>query len=366
MLVGLTQAAVLIPGIFVGPFAGVYADRMNRRTMMILSNIAQGAVTAAISLLYLTDELNFTSLILLVLLLFAAAQFFRAALTAIIPRIVSRENLGAANSLFTLTTSANQLVGYAAGGIVLLTLGEAVSITYDSLTFFIAAAIMTLVVKTYGQPRQDDAVDGLNAKRGFWEDFREGLAYVRQNKFLLECMVLGLITNFFAVGVDTLTAPYVKFWLHGDSLAYGFMLASQALGTVIGSFGIGKVNFRTYAGKLLLVGVIGTGLFTALAGVVTTVPEGFMIFLGIGVLSGFVNTPLQALVQTQVRGELLGRAFTVMISLLAAAQPIAAVIFGWLADFSSVGLLLEIAGLVTVLITLALSLVFGQLRTASY
>jgi hypothetical protein len=103
-----------------------------------------------------------------------------------------------------------------------------------------------------------------------------------------------------------------------------------------------------------------------LAGIVTTVPEGFMIFFGIGVLSGFVNTPLQALVQTQVRGDLLGRAWTVMISLLAAAQPIAALTFGWLANFSSVGLLLEIAGLVTTLITLTISLPFGQLRTAKY
>ena len=365
-LVGLTQAAVLLPSVIVGPFAGVYADRFNRRTIMILSNISQGVVTAAISFLYLTSRLSFPLLIFLVLLLFAGAQFLRAALTAIIPRMVSKENLGVANSLFTLSTSANQLVGYAAGGIILVVLGEVVSITYDSLTFFFAAAMMTLVLKSFGRPRQDDPVNGSNPKRGFWKDFREGLAYVKQNRFFLELIVFGLLVNFFGAGVGTVIAPYVRFRLHGDGLAYGFMLAAVALGTIVGSLAIGKVNFRTYVGKLILVGVIGSGFLVALGGLVTTLPEGFILFFGIGVLSGIINTPIMVLVQTQVPGELLGRAVTVLSSLLGASQPVAAIIFGWLAGYSSVGVLFEIAGLVLVVITLSLSLPFSQLRNAKY
>src|SRR5208282_5623196 len=102
----------------------------------IASNVAQGVVTATISLLYLSSELNFSFLIFLVLVLYTGTQFFSAANTAIIPRIVSKENLGAANGLFMLSTSANQLASYTVGGIVLATVGAGVSITYDSLTFY--------------------------------------------------------------------------------------------------------------------------------------------------------------------------------------------------------------------------------------
>jgi len=365
-LVGLTQAAVLIPGVVVGPFSGVYVDRLNRKTIMVVSNISQGVVTGTISLLFVMRDLTFSSLIFLVLLLFTGAQFFRAALTAIIPRMVSKENLGAANSLFTFSLSANQLAGYAVGGIIIATLGAVAPITYDSLTFFFAAAMMTLIVTSYGQPRKDASINECNTKREFSRDFREGLAYVRQNRFFLELMVFGLITNFFGAGVATMIAPYVKFWLKGDSLAYGFMLAAFALGTIVGALGVGKVNFRTYVGKLIIFGVIATGLLIALAGIVTTVPEGFILFLAVGALSGVINTPIQALVQTQVPGELLGRAITVMSSLLGAAQPIAALTFGWLAGFSSVGLLFEIAGLGMAFITLSFSIPFGQLRNAKY
>jgi len=367
-LVGLTQAAVLIPAVLVGPFAGVYVDRLNRRTIMILSNIFQGAITAAISLLYLIDSLSFPFLIFLVLLLYAGAQFFRAALTAIIPRMVSKENLGAANSLFTLSTFANQLAGYSVGGIIIAALGDIVPISYDSLTFFFAAAMMALVLKSYGNPKADDKVAPTesSARRDFSKDFREGLAFVRKNRFFLELMVFGLIVNFFGAGIATVIAPYVKLSLHGGASDYGFTLAAFALGTIAGAVGIGKVNFRAYVGKLLLGGVIGVGLLVALAGIVTTMPEAVILFFGIGALSGVINTPIQVLVQTQVPGQLLGRAVTVMGSLLGAAQPIAAIAFGWLAGFSSVGILFELAGLVTVVITLSLSIPFSQLRNASY
>jgi DHA3 family macrolide efflux protein-like MFS transporter len=364
-LVGATQAAVLIPSVLVGPLAGVYADRLNRRIIMIWSNLAQGAVTALMSLLYLTGELSFPLLTFFVLLLFAGAQFFRAALNAIIPRIVSKENLGAANGLFTLSTSANQLAGYAIGGIALATIGAAVSITYDSLTFFFAAAMMTFIVKSYGEPLESSP-ETPRATQSYWKDFKLGLAYVRQNRVFLELIVLGLIVNFFGAGVATVIAPYVSFWLKGDSLAYGFMLASLAFGTIVGSIATGKMNFRAYVGKLLLFGVISTGLLIAFGGLVSTLPEGLAVFFGIGAFSGMINLPIQVLVQTQVPGELLGRAVTVMGSLLVAAQPIAAITFGWLAGSVSVGLLFEVAGLVVVIITAVLSIPFTELRNAKY
>ncbi len=79
VLVGVTQAAVLLPAVLASPIACVYADRLNRRNLMIMSNLGQGGVTAILSVLYLTGILNFPFLILMVLLLYTAAQFFRAA-----------------------------------------------------------------------------------------------------------------------------------------------------------------------------------------------------------------------------------------------------------------------------------------------
>ncbi len=364
-LVGITQAAVLVPSVLAYPLAGVYADRVNRRNMMVLSNIVQGVITAAISVLYVINSLNFSFLVVLILMLYTGAQFYRAANSAIIPRIVSKENLGAANGLFTLTTSANQLVSYSIGGIVILALGPTVPIAYDSLTFFLAAVMLSFVARSYGQPRTD-AADPLTASRSFWKDFGEGLTYVRQSRFMLELIILGLLVNFFGGALFTLLAPYAKIILLGDASTYGFLLATFSMGTVVGSVLTGKLNFRGYVGKLAFLGIALLGCMFIAAGTVANVVLALAIFFSMGFVLSFVNIPLQVLVQTQVPGGLLGRVSTVLGSLLASCQPIAAVLSGSLATIASIDTIFLASGLAIILIPIAFYWVFGELRRARY
>jgi MFS family permease len=364
-LVGVAQAAVLLPGVLVGPLAGVYADRRNRRNLMIASNLAQGAITGVLAVFYLAGALVFPVLVLFVLLLYTGAQFFRAANTAILPRIVRLSDLGAANGLFTLTTSANQLAGYAVGGAVIVAIGAGASITYDSLTFFVAAALLTLVARAYGHPRKD-GVEEQAPRKSFIEDFREGLAYVRKSRFFVELMVFGVLVNFFGAGMGTLLAPYVQVQLHGTALVYGLSLSSFALGTIAGSVMVGKANFRGYVGKLLFGGVLGASVAIALLGLVANPVVAGVLLLSVGALLAAVNLPLQVLIQSKVPGEILGRAVTVLGAFVAAAQPIAAVVFGGLAQATSVGLIFTASGMFMIVISVALYVPFKELRGAAY
>lgn len=229
VLVGVTQAAVALPQVFAGPIAGVYSDRLNRRNIMIASNAAEGAITAALSILYLEHVLAFPYLLFLVLLLYTGAVFFQSSLTAILPNVVERRSLGAANGLLSLTSSANQLVGYAIGGVVLVTIGASGSITYDSLTFFVAAALLGLVASSYGRVHSGTHPES-SPREPFWKSFREGFAYVRSSRLFRQMIVFGLIVNFFGGGLSAVLAPYVKLQLHGDGLAYGLELSSIVRG----------------------------------------------------------------------------------------------------------------------------------------
>jgi predicted MFS family arabinose efflux permease len=361
-LVGLTQAIVLIPPVFAKPFAGVYADRSNRRNIMILSSLFQGGVTAVLSFLYLANVLHFAFLIFLVLLLYTGAEFFRSANVAMVPSIVSKENLGAANGLFTLTTSANQLASYTVGGVVLATVGAAVSITYDSLTFFVAAALLTLVAKSYGQT----AAMGSPGGGSFKADFREGVSYVRKSRLFLELIVTGIIINFFGAVFATGMAPYVKNQLSGGAVDYGVVLSSFALGTIAGSLALGKVNFRSFVGRLVFAGVIVSGVLMFLAGEAVNVPEGILIALALGALIGIINLPIQVLVQTQVPGEILGRAATVLGSLLAASQPVGALVFGAMVGVISIGETFMISGAIVSVVSAVLFFLFKELSSAKY
>ncbi|MBI3859426.1 MAG: MFS transporter [Thaumarchaeota archaeon] len=264
-LVGLTQAAVLAPTILVGPAAGVYADRLNRRDLVVWSNVFQGVITAFISALSLLGFLSFSPLIVLVLLLYSGAEFYRAAGGAMIPRLVDRENLGVANGLFTLSTSSNQLASYTIGGVAVVAVGAAAAIVYDSLTFFLAAAVMAFILKEYGRPKSGGIVESQD-KPSFWKEFRAGLSFIRSSRVFLELTVFGLLVNFFGAGLTVVIAPYVRNQLSGDASLYGIALASFSLGIIVGSVVVGRINFRAYVGKLLFAGVIAVGPMTVAIG----------------------------------------------------------------------------------------------------
>ena len=93
-LVGITQAVIYLPTVVVAPFAGVYVDRFNRKTAMVVSNVIQGVVIAMISFLYLVDELPFGVLLILIFALYSFSRFFYTATMATIPKLVEdRDNL---------------------------------------------------------------------------------------------------------------------------------------------------------------------------------------------------------------------------------------------------------------------------------
>ena len=364
-LVGITDAAALLPAVLATPIAGVLADRANRRDVMVASILFQGAVTAIASALYVEGMLSFPILLVLVLVLYTGAVFYRTSSSAIVPAIVSKEHLGAANGLFSLSTSANQLVSFSVGGLVILALGLAFPITSDSLTFFAAAALLMLVAKSYGRPRLA-STPSPTGDRGFWKEFREGLRYVRSNRTFLQLAFFGLFINAFGSALFAILAPYAKTWVHGDASTYGFILSSFALGSMVGSLLIGRVNFRAYVGKLLFFGIILAGLLLVLVGLVTTVLPALVLFFASGAALACVNIPLNAWIDGQIPREMLGRANSVLNSLLSATQPVAAVLGGVLAGVAAIGSVVTGLGVAMAAVTVVLYPLFKELRGASY
>lgn len=398
LLVGLTQAAILLPTVFVRPVAGVYADRLNRRDIMLLSNIVEGIITAAISLSYFLGMLKFFPLvIILVVLLFSAYQFFNAAVNAILPRLVEISDLGAANSLFSLSTTANQLTSYTFGGIIVAVVGVLAPITYDSFSFFFAAIMITFIAKSYGKvgdrvsfaskspasghsdnpsssigvelnPSKEQQKDSESPmKTNFRREFVEGLRYIKSNTILVELIVIALVVNCVGGGISALTAPYSAEWLHGNASTYGFVLASTSLGILAGTFVVGKLNFRSYVGKLFFSGLLSAGITLALIGLSRNTLISVGLFFIFGVTIQMANLPLFAFIQARIPNEILGRATSSFAALLAITQPIGAAVSGQLATLlSSVGLLFTMYGIL-VAVTISLGyFAFKEIREAAY
>src|SRR5216684_8724377 len=365
--VGLTVATILLPAIFIGPIAGVYLDRFNRRDVTLASNLVQAAVVGVIGVLYSFGSLSFLVLLVMLFVLNSGAQFVRPAVQAIIPGITEKEDLSTASSLFSLSTSVNQVAGYGIGGIMVLALGVAVPFYYDSLTFLFAAVMLSLISRSLGAIPKGVAESPLSSHPvSFREKFVQGLRFIRGSKFLIQLVIVGLVVNFFGAGVFALLAPYAKNVIGGNAGTYGAILTTYSVGAVIGGVLVGKLQLRNYVGKMLFAGVIVQGLVIVGIGFTTVLFLALALSFAIGVLQTMVNVPMTVLVQAKVPGDMLGRVFTSLVALLTIASPISSALAGGLATSISIGGTFEIFGGLIVLACTVGYLFFRDLREASY
>jgi len=290
---------------------------------MLASNLVQAAVVGMIGVLYSLGSLNFLVLLVMLFVLNSGAQFVRPAVQAIIPGITEKEDLSTASSLFSLSTSVNQVAGYGIGGIIVLALGVAVPFYYDSLTFLFAAAMLSLISRSLGAiPKGLAESPPSSHPVSFREKFVQGLRFIRGSKFLIQLVIVGLVVNFFGAGVFALLAPYAKNVIGGNAGTYGAILTTYSVGAVIGSVLVGKLQLRNYVGKMLFAGVIVQGLVIVGIGFTTVLFLALALSFAIGVLQTMVNVPMTVLIQAKVPGDMLGRVFTSLVALLTIASPI--------------------------------------------
>jgi len=334
---------------------------------MLASNLVQAAVVGMIGVLYSLGSLNFLVLLVMLFVLNSGAQFVRPAVQAIIPGITEKEDLSTASSLFSLSTSVNQVAGYGIGGIIVLALRVAVPFYYDSLTFLFAAAMLSLISRSLGAiPKGVAESPPSSHPVSFREKFVQGLRFIRGSKFLIQLVIVGLVVNFFGAGVFALLAPYAKNVIGGNAGTYGVILTTYSVGAVIGSVLVGKLHLRNYVGKMLFAGVIVQGLVIVGIGLTTVLFLALALSFAVGVLQTMVNVPMTVLIQAKVPGDMLGRVFTSLVALLTIASPISSALAGGLATSISIGGTFEIFGGLIGLACAAGYLFFRDLRDASY
>jgi MFS transporter, DHA3 family, macrolide efflux protein len=360
--VGIVVAATLAPVVVVGPFLGVYVDRWPRRTVLIVTNLAEGALVAALSGLVLTHAANLGAILVIVLALATGGQLVRTASGAMVPQTVRTEDLAPANSLLSFSNSFNQVVGLSVGGVVVAVFGVALPIEYDAFTFLAAALILLGMARSVGAP--EPAPPG--ATSGFRSEFAEGFRYLLQQRYLVEIVVLGVALNFFANAVGALFAPYADYVLHGGSSVYGFLGAAIAAGGIVGAAAIGKLNTRRAPGLYLLGGLFGTGGGIVALSLTTSVPLALVEMGALGITLSITNIPLFVMIQAKVPARLMGRVLSVLMALVSAVSPLGAFFAGAFAERTSVAFVFLLAGIVVLALAAVGVGTMKAVRTISY
>jgi MFS family permease len=343
----LTQSGVAIGGLFVvrmlapfliSPFAGVAADRYNRKHLLILTDL--GRAVTLVGFLLVREPEQVWLLYALTAVQLALSGIFFPTRNSILPDIVSPRGLGAANALTSATWSVMLAVGAALGGIVAGEFGAHPAFVVDALTFLASALLLSRMV--YGHRSSADA--GETSVQAAVGQYVDGLRYLWRHKdFLVIAVQKGAlalaVTGVFQV-VQVALAEEKYVIGEGGGTSLGIMYAVLGVGT-----GIGPIVARRFTGdrdRSLRV-ALALGYLVASVGLLMMAPLlGFVVTL-VGVLLRGVGGGLNWVFATQlllhlVPNRVRGRIFATEFALFSLMNAIGAAVGGWALDNTNLGL----------------------------
>lgn len=343
LFTALAVVIATVPTALFGFFSGAIGDALGHRRAMFVSDVARVILIGAIPMLLGADAPLFVAYVFV----FAAALFgavFNPARIAIIPQLVGPERLASANSMVAATDRTVEILGALAAGFLVANVGAA-AFYFDAATFAISALLLgTLRVST----RDTHA---LSVAR-LLADAAEGLRFLLREPVLRVNTYFSLVAQLALPVVNGLTPVYlVRRFANGDAefgaALFGVSEAALAAGAVGAGLTLPEYMHQFRKGQLLLVGFGMYGGLLILLGLAPSLLPAMVIFFLLGVANVIFVVPNITISQEVTPPELRARVFGARYALLNLTWLPVILVSGALADRVDAGLLIAVAGAVT-------------------
>jgi len=330
--VGGALVARLLPTL-ASPLAGVLADRLDRRAVLIASDLAR-----AVLVLGLIFAKDLVVIYVLVFLMGLARTFFNPTIRAAFPSVVGSGDLTRANALISGTFSVSETAGPALGGVLVATVGVEAAFLLDSATYLVSVAFLSRIPLPRPQ-MEDDA--------GFARELKAGFSYLAASRVPLAIVVGAFLT---VLTINT-TIPAEVFLAKetfgaGDA-GYGLLVGLFGGGMILGSALIAALGDRVRLLPLYFLGIFTSALALVVTGLSPTFVVALVALTVAGVANGIDNVTTDTLLQKSVPDAFLGRVFAVRFLGFSVGEVLAYPIGGAIVDASEPRFIYMLAGTAT-------------------
>lgn len=243
-----------LPGLLLAPLVGVYVDRWNRKYVLMVGNLLLGL---AILPLFLVRSAETLFLVYGVALLNACLGLVVSpAQSAWVPELLPSAQLQRANSILVMTVHTTRFVGPVLGGILITLATPQLAIALDALSFLVAALLIALIP----EPEQSSTIESPQ-KPNLYRDMVAGMVVIRSHPLLSIKLAVWAVMMGASGAVGTVLLVFVRTVLDGSDASYGYILAGQGLGMVVGGLWVMAMGDRlkplpAFAWGLLAFGIV--------------------------------------------------------------------------------------------------------------
>ncbi|CZQ99960.1 Hypothetical protein Tpal_2446 [Trichococcus palustris] len=334
-----------LPTFFISPFAGVWADRYNRKRLIVLSDGVIAFSTLVLIVLFLVGQRSIGVLLAASAIRALGSGIQMPAVSAILPQLVPEKELTRINGLNGSIQAVVMLVSPMISGVLLNAVTMEAIFLIDVVTAIVAILIMVffLQVPTHAKASQEQASN-------YFQDLKLGFVYIKNHAFIRKLFLYFSLAFLMAAPVSFLSPLQVARTFGEDvwrltAIEVTFSVGMMAGGLLVASWGGFKNRIHSIAFAIAIMGVCTFGM-----GIIPNFWIYLFLMAVIGVAIPFLSAPSTVLLQEEVEEAFLGRVFGVQSMIATLMMPLGMLVFGPLADRMAIEILMVVSGLLLVFI----------------
>lgn len=330
----------IIPMVLISPVAGVVADRIPKKWLVVGMDLANGCLFFVLYGLALSGHFNLFAIYVSTVLLNVLTTFFGIGIEAAKPNLVMPDKRVKLNALGKLIDSSAAILAPILGGMIYAFLSIEVFILINGVSFILSALSEWFIDYGFYSTQDKDQVEG-QLKTTFKKDLIEGGRYFFASKGLMELFYVFVSLNFLLGFSVNVPGPYImNQMLKLPSEAFGLICALFPVGLIIGTLTVEKWMKRFKFKALLIVmnGFIALiasiiGLPTLFSSQLST--DFYIVYYGgihllMGISIAYVDVPIMTILQDEIPEALRGRVLSLLMSLVKVVLPVALILSGYM------------------------------------
>ncbi|WP_035532412.1 MFS transporter [Halobacillus kuroshimensis] len=298
---GVLYVAASIPRLVFMIVSGTVADRFSRTKLMFLSDFTRGVLLTGLVCWFFFGDISLWTFVGFAFAFGILDAFFWAAEGAVLPSIISRDQLTRGNSVIQMTNQTSFILAPMVAGIFVSFGSYVLVFTVTALMLFTGSLLIFLM-------KVDEEKRAGGEEEAFWASFKAGVRYVKNSRVLSLIIGMSILLNLFMVGPMTMGLPlFVKQRLNGTALDFSFLEAGLAVGMLLGSVVIGILNLKRRRGKTSLRALMAAGAAFFALSFTEGVWFSLVCLVVFGCSLSICNIPVISVLQSFIEEKMMGR-----------------------------------------------------------
>ena len=330
--VGLMRA---IPVFTFSLFAGVLADRVDRRKLLIVTQSLAGVLAFVLAVLTSTGHIQVWMIMCLAFCSAAVMSFDNPTRQALIPDIVGREYMSNAIALNSAAMNGTGVIGPSLAGIALAAVGAAACFYINAVSFIAVIAALWFMASVENRGGR---------KQGMWQNLKAGFGYVRGNAIMAALLVQIGVLCFLGRPYTQLMPAVQRDVLHASAAGLGILMACNGVGALAGALAIARLSDFKHRGTLLVVAIAVSSVALIAFALSTSFVLSCVLLVGVGGGATVMMSTTNMLIQNRVPDELRGRVMSMYTMIIMGGMPLGGMALGSAASFIGVPETLALGG----------------------